>query len=137
MVDVKDLPGKTLNTIKTRVLNKSHQFWRKNYVNWLTSNLQINEIRHFRKFWPEIDPSKSNKLMTAIGRNRKHFSIFVQATSGADYLNKHSYKMGQAETPFCRLCNEDTYEEDLLHMKTECPAMTTKVNNIFINKFPT
>ena len=98
--------------------------------------MQINEIKHFRKFWPEIDASKTNKLMTQIGRNRKYFSIFVQATSGTDYLNKYSFKIGQAESPICRLCMEDDTEENLMHIITECPAMTTTVNRIFSKKFP-
>ena len=92
--------------------------------------MQINEISHFRRFWPEIDASKSNKLMTQIGRNRKHFSIFVQTTSGADYLNKYSYKIGEAISPICSLCNEDDTEENLLHIITECPAMTTTVKRL-------
>ena len=73
--------------------------------------------------------------MTQIGRNRRLFSIFVQTTSGADYLNKYQHKIGENDSPTCRLCNEDEYDENLLHILTECPAMTTTVNSIF-TKFP-
>ena len=135
LVDIYDLPGKTIATLKTRVFNKSHQFWRKNYVNWSTSKLQIGEMKHFRQFWPEIDSSKSNKLMNQLGRNRRGFSIFIQATSGADYLNKYSYKIGESDSPHCRLCEEDDEEETLFHILTECGAMLTTVRNNF-STFP-
>ena len=97
--------------------------------------MQINEIAHFRRFWPEIDATKSNKIMTQIGRNRTQFSIFVQTLSGADYLNKYCFKLGETNSPICSLCNEDDTEENLLHIITECPAMTSTVNNTFSN-FP-
>ena len=72
--------------------------------------------------------------MNLIGRNRKAFSIYIQTTSGADYLNKYSYKIGESDSPHCRLCNEEE-DEDLLHILTDCPAMTGTVINSF-NKFP-
>ena len=134
-MDIYDLPGKTLATIKTRVFTKSHQFWRKNYINWSESKLQICELKHFRKFWPEIDASKSNKLMTLVGNSRRNFSIFVQTASGADYLNKYSYKIGESNSPRCDQCNEDETEENLLYLLTECPAMTGTALNTF-TKFP-
>ena len=71
--------------------------------------------------------------MAAIGHNRKYYSIYAQATSGSDYLNKFSYKLGQAESPTCRLCNEDDNEEDFLHILTKCPAVLTTVNHHFSN----
>ena len=130
-----DLPGKTLATIKSRVFTKCHQFWRKNYRNWEESKLQICELKHFRKFWPEIDASKSNKLMNLVGNSRRNFSIFVQTASGADYLNKYNYKIGETNSPCCDQCNEEETDENLLHLLTECPAMTGTALNTF-TKFP-
>ena len=131
IVDIGDLPGKQLATIKKHVFNKAHQFWRKEYVNWKDSDLQISEIKHFRKFWSKIDSSKSNKLMNLIGNSRTKFSIFIQATSGWDYLNKFSHKIGESESPLCRLC--EGANENLEHLMIECPAMTDKRNSIFTN----
>ena len=128
IVDVLDLPGKQLATIKKHVFYKTYQFWKKEFLNWKESNLQICEIKHFGRFWSEIDSSKSNKLMNLIGKSRTKFSIFVQTTSGADYLNKYCYKIGETENPLCRLCNGSF--EDLEHLLIECPALTDKRNSI-------
>ena len=63
--------------------------------------------------------------MQHIGDCRKKFSIFTQTISGADYLNKHSNKIGAVDSPICNQCNEEGTEEDLIH------AMVGTVTNVF------
>ena len=74
------------------------------------SKYQICELKHFRRFWPQVSPSNSRKIMHHIGGCRNKFSILVQTISGADYLNKHSHKLGETESPMCNQCNEENFE---------------------------
>ena len=89
---------------------------------------------HFRTFWPEIDASKANKLLDLIGKSRKDFSIYVQLTSGADYLNKYGFKLGEAEHEHCDQCNDQNKLENLVHL-IDCPALRAQQQNNFTS-FP-
>ena len=60
-----------------------------------------------------------------------YLNILVQTISGADYLNKHSHKLGETESPMCNQCNEEDTEEDLIHLLTDCPAMAGTIKNVF------
>ena len=91
-------------------------------------------MSHFRLFWPEIDASKSNKIMDFIGGSRKDFSIFVQLLSGADYLNKYRFKLGESNHDFCDHCGDETKYENFAHL-IECPAFNKQRQNNFTS-FP-
>ena len=57
--------------------------------------------------------------------------IFIQITSGSDYLNKFGHKIGEIESPLCRLC--EGADETLEHLLIDCPANTDIRNSIFTN----
>ena len=134
LVDTLDLPGKPMAVIRKLVFRAVHNQWKKEYINWKESKLNICEIAHFREFWPEIDASKSNKVMDLIGKSRKDFSIYVQLTSGADYLNKYGHKLGEANHDYCDQCGDQSKPENLVHL-LECPALRDYQQNNFTS-FP-
>ena len=69
--------------------------------------------------------------MNLVGNSRMKFSIFIQTTSGSDYLNKFGHKIGEIDSPLCRLCKGA--DETLEHLLIDCPANTDIRNSIFTN----
>ena len=59
----------------------------------------------------------------------------MQSVSGAGYLSKYRFKLGEKESPQCEQCEEEDTEEDLMHLLTNCPAMTGVITSTFSN-FP-
>ena len=134
LVEVTDLPGKSIATVKNIVYKRIYKEWKYNYIHWEESKLGISKMSHFRLFWPEIDATKSNKIMDFIGESRKDFSIFVQLLSGADYLNKYQFKLGENDHDFCDQCGDETKFENFAHI-IECPAFIEQRQNNFTS-FP-
>ena len=134
LVDVVDLPGKPIATIKKIVFKAIMNQWKHEYIHWENSKLGICEMTHFRKFWPTIDPSKANKVLDNLGHSRKDFSLFVQLTSGSDYLNNFGYKLGEADYMYCDQCKDQNTKENFEHL-IKCPALTNLQENNFAS-FP-
>lgn len=68
-------------------------------------------------------PSKSfMKLATDADLSRKHTSVLMQLRTGHVPLNKHLFRIGKVDSPFCAHCTDTP--EDVQHFLFECPKYT-------------
>jgi hypothetical protein len=98
----------------------------------------------FKDLWNKNRGLKHSKLMMEPfkkGKNhliklkRNDLRVIIGILTGHSCFKKYLSRIGKAENPFCRACNEEV-DEDMKHLLTECPALIRYRINIFGNAFP-
>ena len=54
--------------------------------------------------------------------DRPDYGELVRLLTGHNFLNRHSFLLGETETADCRLCNES--EETSEHLLCDCPVLS-------------
>lgn len=83
-----------------------------------------------KNFLPRYDIKTSNEIMKL---NRKDLRIVTGFLTGHCCLNKFLYRIGRADSPQCRLCNDPQSNEDIKHFLLECPH--TEILKLRLNIF--
>jgi len=86
---------------------------------WHSRWLLHPEARQSKIFWPAPDKTRSRYLLRL---PRREFGRMIQLFTGFNYFNYHSWKLKEAVSQFCRLCEEQEVETSE-HLLCSCPRL--------------
>ena len=95
---------------------------------WTTRWKQLDGHRQTKLFLHVPD---RNKAMGIIRLSRGYLTMFVRAITGHNFLGKHQNYIDPNISKTCRFCEEE--EETFLHFITDCPALRTLREDIFLD----
>ena len=108
------------------------------------SNNRVRGEKLFRDIWNRNRGLKHSKLMMEpfkkgknylIRMKRKDLRVAIGILTGHCCLKKFLNRIGKADDPYCRYCNEEV-DENMAHLLTECPALTRYRLNLFNHSAP-
>ena len=93
---------------------------------WTRIWQQREDCRQTRQWFPEVNLQASR---TIAKMDRRELSTVVQVITGHNFMNRHSFLLGDTDEEECRLCLED--EESTFHVIAECPALWATRQQVF------
>jgi ribonuclease HI len=117
--ELANLGAKLTNITITTPVPGSH---RSNRIKDRGKNLFLNlwsrnrGLKHSKLMF---EPFKKGKHLVKL--KRRDLRVLIGILTGHSCLKKFLHRIGKAEDPYCRCCNEEV-DEDMKHLLTECPA---------------
>ena len=117
--------GRPGTVVKAAIKEHVHGLWGKEWTEWRSAN-------HSKSFYS--GPNK-NKAKYVYKLARLELGRFARIITGHNNLGFFQAKLGLADNPMCRFCEEGY--ETIMHLLNECPRFMSHRRDIFRDDIPT
>ena len=101
------------------------------YKQWENRWLSYGEARMTKEFYPNLCPSKANKVLSMCKFN---ITKYINAITGHNELAYHRSLIHPELSSTCGLCGQG--RETFYHLITDCQALDSWVRTVFLDKPP-